>query len=75
MTVGTGSRGREFWKLYSIGFLPENTFTNNWRSRTDKGVGGMWGLGKLHFVFHLETCKVWGKVQTRNQWVKLKGTK
>lgn len=36
LTVGTGSRGREFWKLYSIGFLPENTFTNNCRSRTDK---------------------------------------
>lgn len=26
---GTGSLGREFWKLYSIGFLPEKTFTSN----------------------------------------------
>lgn len=29
LTEGTGRRGSEFWKLYSIGFLPENTFTNN----------------------------------------------
>lgn len=36
MTVGTGRRGSEFWKLYSIGFLPENTFTNNWKRRTKK---------------------------------------
>lgn len=35
-TAGTGSLGREFWKLYSIGFLPENTFTSNLKSRADK---------------------------------------
>lgn len=39
LTAGTGSLGREFWKLYSIGFLPENTFTSNLRSRTDKRRG------------------------------------
>lgn len=36
LTAGTGRRGSEFWKLYSIGFLPENTFTNSWRGRTKK---------------------------------------
>lgn len=39
LTAGTGSLGREFWKLYSIGFLPENTFTSNLKSRADKRRG------------------------------------
>lgn len=30
LTVGTGRRGSELWKLYSIGFLPEKTFTSSW---------------------------------------------
>lgn len=38
-TAGTGSLGREFWKLYSIGFLPENTFTSNLKSKADKRRG------------------------------------
>lgn len=29
-TEGTGNRGSELWKLYSIGFGPENNFTNTW---------------------------------------------
>lgn len=36
LTAGTASLGREFWKLYSIGFLPENTFTSNLKSRADE---------------------------------------
>lgn len=27
LTVGTGRRGRQVWKLNSIGFRPENNFT------------------------------------------------
>lgn len=42
LTVGTGRRGSEFWKLYSIGFLPENTFTNNWKRRTKKKKKECW---------------------------------
>lgn len=56
---GTGSRGREFWKLYSIGFLPENTFTNSYINRREKCEGR--GNQKLRFSFQPET---WGKVQT-----------
>lgn len=29
-TEGTGNRGSELWKLYSIGLGPENNFTNTY---------------------------------------------
>jgi hypothetical protein len=46
LTGGTGSRGSELWKLYSIGFLPENNLTNNCerqQSRRGEGCKGVVG--------------------------------
>lgn len=67
---GTGSLGREFWKLYSIGFLPENTFTSNLKSRAEKRGGGVhWNA-----VRHSAPTKTyfwigWNKL-TKQLWLK-----